>query len=29
LLECQQEKFPLGRFFEGQPSVKEGRVRVP
>ena len=26
---CQQEKDSLGRFFEGQLSVKEGRVRVP
>ena len=26
---CQQEKDSLGRFFEGQPSVKVGRVRVP
>ena len=26
---CQQEKDSLGRFFEGQLSVKVGRVRVP
>ena len=26
---CQQEKDSLGRFFEGQPSAKVGRVRVP
>ena len=26
---CQQEKDSLGRFFEGQPSAKIGRVRVP
>ena len=25
----QQEKDSLGRFFEGQPSAKVGRVRVP